>query len=94
MIALAGDRIISDNLSPRDITPLDNHVEVHLHHEWQIVEQKMFIWTMRIEASPRTIEQTRNRAPGEVAHVGSSCGRADPNRGNTIATCSVAYERT
>ena len=49
---------------------------------------------MGIEAAPRTVEQTRNGAPGEVTHVGTARGRADSNRGNTIAACSVAYECT
>jgi hypothetical protein len=45
-------------LSVRDPTPLDNHVEVELHHEWEIVEQKMFIRAVRVEASSGAVEQT------------------------------------
>jgi hypothetical protein len=57
------------NLSPRDITPLNNDVEVDLHHGSEVVEQKMFIRTVRIEATSGAVEQARDATLGEVTHV-------------------------
>jgi hypothetical protein len=57
---VAGLIVSKDNYSrsptARDVTPLDDHVEIDLHHEREIVEQKIFIRTMRVEASPRPVQ--------------------------------------
>jgi hypothetical protein len=64
--AAPGDRL---GRSAGDPTPVDNHVEVKLYHEWQVVEEKMFIGAVRIEASSGAIQQARDVALGKVTHV-------------------------
>ena len=64
--AVPGDRL---GRSAGDPTPVDNHVEVKLYHEWQVVEEKMFIGAVRIEASSGAIQQARDVALSKVTHV-------------------------
>jgi hypothetical protein len=41
--------------SARDPTPVDNHVEVELHHEWQVVEENGAVEAERLPNDARCV---------------------------------------
>jgi hypothetical protein len=43
--------------SARDPTPVDNHVEVELHHEWQVVEENGAVEAERLPNDARCVAQ-------------------------------------
>src|SRR5437870_2748858 len=80
-------------LGPSGIAPRRDDVEVELHHEWKIVEQKVLVHAVRIETSPGTEQQTWNSTLGEMPHVGRSRGRTDAKRGNAVALGQMTHQR-